>query len=521
MGKNWKFMEQPDIYEFIEMIDNSEVAGMRERCTKENLSKSILKFKKMSIASVELWDNGCYFEEDGPVIDKMPAFYKVIVHSEIGGGHIANIDVVLPLVWNGRLIGTTGGGSASKLHYSQLYEGGLNNSWIVAVKNHFAAVVTDNSVNMGEWGFRKDSDELDWDQFMAWAYLGTHDMTLVAKTISEYAYGKAPEYCYLAGGSGGGRQVMKYLQLYPKEYDAVLANYPAVPWVPLHITEAWPFIVMNNMKHNIKAEKFEALFQAVLKKYGCTEVGYVNNCYFPEYDLDNLLGVETPAGRITEDDIAVMKRIYDGPTYADGRKMEKCEGWSVGIRIWKDICSQLLLNEEGEVDPAGANPIARQVFGWVMRNPDFKMEDITFELVDELYDRGKAEFAFTDGQNVDLREFRDAGAKLICTMSSGDGAVPAKTAYKYYKDVVKFFGSEAEVNQFYKFYMTYGGPHGVMMDGVYGEQMSISDSWIALMRWTEEVIEPGEIATLTWDSEKKKAVRISTAKPYLLSEEMN
>ena len=59
----------------------------------------------------------------------------------------------------------------------------------------------------------------------------THDAAMV---IIAAAYWKKPSYFYFAGGSQGGHEALDAAARYPKDYDGVIANYPAYNVTMMH-----------------------------------------------------------------------------------------------------------------------------------------------------------------------------------------------------------------------------------------------------------------------------------------------
>lgn len=53
-------------------------------------------------------------------------------------------------------------------------------------------------------------------------------MTVIAKALIRSYYGKAPRYSYWTGCSGGGRQGLVQAQMYPSDYDGIVAGSPAI-----------------------------------------------------------------------------------------------------------------------------------------------------------------------------------------------------------------------------------------------------------------------------------------------------
>lgn len=60
-----------------------------------------------------------------------------------------------------------------------------------------------------------------------------HGSVVLAKEITEVYYSSKPEYNYYSGCSTGGRQGLKEVEMYPEDFDGVLAGAPA--WWTSHL----------------------------------------------------------------------------------------------------------------------------------------------------------------------------------------------------------------------------------------------------------------------------------------------
>ena len=531
--KNFKLMDKPELFQFIEMTSDEMVPGFLERCTVENLNEKLQKvreFKDMKVVGVDVYDTGVYrpslsgpaaFFTEGdskPLELEVPKFLRVRIEAYVGDGHTANIKVYLPYVWNERYVAMNGGGTASEFPYLwAVNPTSINMTEVYALRNHFAAASTDGSVDsFGMWGFKEGTDEWELHRMLYWSVRGNHELTVIAKAVCEIAYGKEPEYSYIVGTSGGGRQSISAIQLFPEDYDGAIAGYVAVPWIALHISEGWFAFVINNENHKIPIAKLEVMREAVLEKYGCLEKGYIDNDYRPTFDMYSLVGKETPVGPFTEEDARVLTKIYNGPTFTNGKKMRMCAAFNPFIPVWREVFGFGQIHMEEDGTPLWDRLyVVRQVLSWVLRKPDLQLSEITYEDLDWIYTSGEGIFRFFDGQNVDLRDFRDAGGKVIYNMASGDGMVPNITSNEYYAELVKYFGEE-ELNTFFRFYHTYGGGHTCLMDGVCGEQVHFGEEFKALMLWTEEGIDPEDLPTVVWDSDKHVETYGNPVKRYLI-----
>ena len=62
------------------------------------------------------------------------------------------------------------------------------------------------------------------------AWRSEHEMTLAAKGIVTAFYGRAAKFSFWNGCSAGGRQAMKEAQMFPADYDGIVAGAPGLDW---------------------------------------------------------------------------------------------------------------------------------------------------------------------------------------------------------------------------------------------------------------------------------------------------
>ena len=114
--------------------------------------------------------------------------------------------------WNGRFLGTGGGGFA----------GGNPNGVNQPAALGFASGATDTGHDGGNASFALDaSGRLNWQAIRNFAHVGIHEMTVTGKALTEAMYGVAPRYSYFNGCSTGGRQGLMEAQRYPQDYDGI------------------------------------------------------------------------------------------------------------------------------------------------------------------------------------------------------------------------------------------------------------------------------------------------------------
>jgi len=154
-----------------------------------------------------------------------------------------NVQVWLPLrQWNGRFMGTGGGGFATEI-----------GAWSLpyAVSLGYSAVATDGghlSDIFGHvtWALTSPGN-INWALLQDFAAVALDDAATIGKAVTTAYYGSHPKYSYWNGCSTGGRQGMMMAQRYPSQYDGILAGAPAINWSRLTLGAYWAQLVMNQL----------------------------------------------------------------------------------------------------------------------------------------------------------------------------------------------------------------------------------------------------------------------------------
>jgi hypothetical protein len=75
--------------------------------------------------------------------------------------------------------------------------------------------------------------------FVDFGHRATHLMTVTGKQVTEAYYGQPQTYAYFTGCSSGGRQALKEAQMFPDDYNGILAGDPANDWVNLNVDQIY------------------------------------------------------------------------------------------------------------------------------------------------------------------------------------------------------------------------------------------------------------------------------------------
>lgn len=132
----------------------------------------------------------------------------------IDGSITFHVQLPLPEAWNGRLVHLGDGGADGDLDFGDPF---VARGYAVANSNtgHDAGA-------LGEaYGFRDDRAAANF------VYRAVHATTAAAKSVVRHYYGKPQEYAYHYGCSTGGREGLAAAQLFPYDFDGIVAGAPA------------------------------------------------------------------------------------------------------------------------------------------------------------------------------------------------------------------------------------------------------------------------------------------------------
>ncbi|MGZ3304231.1 MAG: tannase/feruloyl esterase family alpha/beta hydrolase [Asticcacaulis sp.] len=157
-----------------------------------------------------------------------------------GQSYAIRFHMRLPEAWNGRMVFQGGGGSDGDIgdalgHVSSAGPVALALGYVVVSQDagHDNATNTDPAHN-GALAFGFDP--------VARADYGHTSLKAsadAAKAVIRAAYGRGPRYSYFVGCSKGGQEGMTFAQLYPGEFDGIIATAPGFSLPRAAVAEAW------------------------------------------------------------------------------------------------------------------------------------------------------------------------------------------------------------------------------------------------------------------------------------------
>ena len=142
-----------------------------------------------------------------------PAPAHCYVKGIIGGSITFHVQLPYPPDWNGHLVHRGDGGADGDLDFSDSLVG---RGYTVVNSNtgHDVGATGD------QWAFRDSRAEEDF------AYRAVHFATNAAKTGVQAYYRKPQDHAFHIGCSSGGRQGLLAAQLFPYDFDGIIAGAP-------------------------------------------------------------------------------------------------------------------------------------------------------------------------------------------------------------------------------------------------------------------------------------------------------
>jgi feruloyl esterase len=317
----------------------------------------------------------------------------------------------------------------------------------------------------------------------------THD---AAMAIITKAYGRAPERFYFIGGSQGGHEALDAAARYPKDYDGVVAHYPAYNVTMLHLgsLNVGKALYADGGKGWMNAAKTKLIGDAVYAK--CDDLdgvkdGIVSNVAacnkaFDPKTLRCAGGADTGDTCLSDAQLNAVAKITSDykPGFAIAG-MDTFPKWALleGARFTGPSNfgsvrqpTNPITDKEALLYRAG-DQTAKYI---ITRNP--KLDTMTFD--PKQYEaRTKTAGTIMDVTDVSLEGFRARGGKILMTHGTADDFITPHNSIAYYKRQVAQFG-QARLDSFMRFYIVPGLGHG------FGDFNAKFDSLAALQAWVEQ-----------------------------------
>ncbi|MEO6152556.1 MAG: tannase/feruloyl esterase family alpha/beta hydrolase, partial [Croceibacterium sp.] len=309
----------------------------------------------------------------------------------------------LPRQWNNRLLGAGVGGDAGVFNVTDLTR---------RVNEGFAAVTTDS-------GHKRDNARwmADPKARQDYEHRAVHLTAQGAKALAATFYGSGVQNSYFLGCSGGGRQALKEMQLYPFDYDGIVAGAPG-PYMPLQsVRMMWSALLQQRDPAGALTDGDWALYEnrvtAACDTLDGVKDGIIENPLRCRFDTATLKCTPVEAaGCLTPAKLAMLNRIREPMPDEDGRAMDR--GLQPAIRT----------------RPGPPSPLLRAMWADGTYN-DPQWDETGFQRTRDLRAANRM-MPELRADRVDIAPFLKAGGKAIIYQGWADPSVNADPTVDYY-----------------------------------------------------------------------------------------
>ncbi|KAE8345173.1 hypothetical protein BDV24DRAFT_160008 [Aspergillus arachidicola] len=367
-----------------------------------------------------------------------------------------------------------------------------------------------NSISSdGTWAYDAPEKQIDW------GYRAMYGSVVLSKKLIEAYYAQNPTYNYYSGCSTGSRQGLRSVELYPDDFDGVIAGSAA--WWTSHL-QTWTVKAGTynaNPPSQIPESMFPVIGNEIIRqcdpqdRLRDTVVSAPQRCNLnletllcrPAQQTDCLSPAQLDTLRLIYSDYVDVNQTFVFPYLLPGSESQ----WEVVIG-------------NGTVNPLGIDYI--QYFlglgkQWAQEQFDYSI----VQLADQL------DPSNTTANDFDISPFQKNGGKLLTYHGMADGFIPTDSSLYYYNQVTNTLAPKGiELDSFYRFFYVPGMQHcegtpdnmhapwyfaspnqgpalSSSLHSVPGFSDAKHDILLALMDWVERGIAPETIIATTWEND--------------------
>jgi feruloyl esterase len=441
-------------------------------------SLSGLKLQDTTITTAESIAAGAFTQPDaggkgkggkgGNPFADLPAFCRVAATIKPSADSDIKIEVWMPATgWNNKFVANGNGAWTGSITPATL--GG-------DVRGGYASAMTDTGHQGGSASFALNHPEKVTD----FGYRAVHELTVKSKAIITAFYGQGPKYSYWNGCSAGGKQGLKEAQMFPADYDGIIAGTPVNDWVGRSTGAVWFGLATHATEGSaIPNAKFAAIHQAALEacdaKDGVKD-GVIDDPASCKFDpkVMECKGADSN-DCLTAAQVETARKIYSGV---------------INPRTKEVVFPGLMPGSEmGWGTQAGANPFTPglDLYKYVVfSNPDWDYKTMNFDT--DVAAALKADNNRMNAMDPNLKAFFDRGGKILQYHGWADQQMSPGNSPKYYDMVVAKNGGLKKVQDNYRLFMVPGMGHCQGGDGT-----DTFDKMAVLQKWVEQKQAPDSI----------------------------
>jgi hypothetical protein len=336
---------------------------------------------------------------------------------------------------------------------------------------------------------------LDPQKRIDFAYRGNHLTALISNALIKAFYGAPVRYNYFTGCSDGGREALMEAERYPDDFNGISAGAPAMNFqFQNSFYHGWQYAsnTRPDGTHILLTDKLPMLHAAavaVCNKQEDAHDGVIADpraCKFDPAVAECHAGATESSGCLSAEEVAVARKLYDGPTDAAGHHFTVG-----GPQPGSELAWSSLYVADRPTGRMGSEGMSASSTQYLIYTDSTEAEgDIPdFSFIEENFAKVSVLAPLYDSTDTDLSGFQKQGGKLILWHGWSDQHISPINTIAYYQALNKEMGA-AKVESFTRLFLF----PGVYLCGG-GEGYTQMDLLSPLMAWVESADAPSEIIT--------------------------
>ena len=383
-----------------------------------------------------------------------------VPHCKVAGviGTETHFELLLPEIWNGKFAMGGGGGFGGVVQNTSLMLGSLQKGYATVGTDTGHAAHPAN----GSWAYN------NLERLVSFGHQAVHRTAVTAKALITDYYARDISRSYFTGCSRGGGQGFVEAQRYPEDFDGIVAGSPAYNWTMVGAAATQISAAMypdpSNLQEAVVGPEEQRLIESsyleMCDAMDGIEDGILNDPRECEFDVATLLCEgEKNDSCISEEQLAAVKVVYDGPKDSQGRSLyygfpfggEGAEGgwsrWLTGGLKYDDDADDFQAGVDMGPFESPVTPSAYFAFGkdimryFIYNDPEWSYVGYDYDRLEKDAARAAETLNATD---PDLSAFRERGGKLLIYNGWSDNAQTSLAFADYYEQVLAVDQSAAD-----------------------------------------------------------------------------
>jgi hypothetical protein len=284
---------------------------------------------------------------------------------------------------------------------------------------------------------------------------------------------------------------MMLAQRYPEAFDGIIAAAPAVNIIPLLASLFHAQAVMNTLGEYPPNCEFEAITEAAIAACDALDGVVDSMISIPElcsFDPFTVVGQPASCSNSSSQSISKAAAIVANATWygvSNKRGENIYPGYSLDAPL---ATANTDCRRAGTCSTTASWSLGAQFFQlFVEKNATFNVSTITADNLPHYMYAGYQQWeSFIGTNDADLRDFKQAGGKLLTWHGIADDVIPSSASTQYYDRVAAL---DTDVDQYYKLFLAPGLQHCGGGPGANPVDIALQQ----LVKWVENGTSPSTI----------------------------